>query len=132
MAEIPDELLIKLGPLTALVDIDHKRGDTFKRTFTIKNKKTGVAIPFGVGATAKMVFKARADDDDTVLLTWSTGTGEITVGDTDGSVAIVGPASTMNPTNWRKAFYDLEVTHADGTVQTYMSGRFELVAQVAS
>ncbi len=109
----------------AWVDVDHTRGDNATITFAHSLGASGNV------AEARLMVRNRPDGDLILSLTktanssqWNFSTSNVGVisilpGDTDGRVA----------GDW---YYDIELTHTNGTVTTFQKGRYYLRADIAS
>ena len=91
------------------------RGDTWVRVWTIA--VDGVALNL-TGASANLHVRSRATDDLVVLeANTASPTGGLTI--TEPTAGIVGLKISTASLPVGRYIFDLEVTLADGTIQTY-------------
>ena len=112
--------------ISASLDLIARRGDTYSRTFTVKNADD--SLYNFTGYSAKMQIKAKNDDTANILELDSGAGGEITL--STGSLIILIPAATMKNILPKNYYYDLEITYPSsqagqaGAIKTWLSGRF--------
>jgi hypothetical protein len=103
----------------------HRRGDTWDGINSIVITSDGSPINL-VEASIKIEF--REDVDAPVALTLSTEDNTIVVTDASQGTFTIPPILVDIPFN--KYLYDLQVTFANGVVKTYLSGTWEIVADI--
>lgn len=103
----------------------HRRGDTWDGINSITINVNGAPINL-TNATVKMEF--RQDLDAPVALTLSTTDGSIVITNAPGGVISIPAKKIEVP--FAKYLYDLQVTYPTGVVKTYMSGTWEIVADI--
>ena len=103
----------------------HRRGDTWDGISSITINVNGTPINL-TNAIVKMEF--RQDLDAPVALTLSTTNNSIIVTNAAGGVISIPSKKIEIP--FAKYFYDLQVTYSTGVVKTYMSGIWEIVADI--
>jgi len=89
------------------------RGDTMRRAWIIRDSdKAPIDL---TGVTARVHIR---DADGALRIAASTADGRITITPLEGRIDMLVeyPITAIEPGSYR---YDLEVTHADGTRQTY-------------
>lgn len=111
--------------MTQIVNLQHTRGDTWKRTIIFKNRTTGAAIDM-TGSTVVMTVKR--DPEDVKTVSQATGTVLDQVTDT-GKVTMTLPGTDFNVENG-DMWYDVQWTDAAGTILTFMKGNFSIVYDV--
>jgi len=117
--------MLSNSDIAAELNIKHKRGDTFKREFTIV---TG-GVPFELtGYTVRMQVK-RAGARGEPLLNISTDDHISIIGDDDEIINIDVPDNLMRFIAGVHT-YDLQVTSGGGEVTTWLQGDFELTQDV--
>jgi hypothetical protein len=103
----------------------HRRGDTWDGINSITINVNGVPINL-TNATVKMEF--RQDLDAPVALTLTTTNSSIMVTNAVGGIISIPSKKIEVP--FAKYFYDLQVTYSTGIVKTYMSGTWEIIADI--
>ena len=103
----------------------HRRGDTWDGINSITINVNGVPINL-TNATVKMEFRQNLDTP--VALTLSTTDGSLIVTNAVGGVISIPPKKIEIP--FKKYLYDLQVTYSTGVVKTYMSGTWEIIADI--
>lgn len=107
-------------------NITHIKGDTFALTFS-EVKLDGVTIDF-TDYTIKFVVKDSSRVNTILSLTEADGI-DIT---TNGQIALEASAAIMAEIPAKNYIYDLEVTDADGNVDTWFNGKkFTILQDVA-
>ena len=91
--------------------------------FSFTYEVSGVAVDF---TGYSMSLKVMDSYDSAVLDTWSSGDGDITLGD-DGSVAIVIASDDQSNLSVGKKKYIIELTDPDGDISLIMTGDWPVV-----
>jgi hypothetical protein len=103
----------------------HRRGDTWDGINSITISVNGSPINL-TGATVKMEFRQSLDSP--VALTLSTTNNSILITNAVGGVIQIPAKKIEIP--FAKYLYDLQVTFSNGVVKTYMSGTWEITADI--
>lgn len=104
-------------------DLTMYRGDSFRRTITLK--QGGVAVNL-TGCTVKAQVRRSAAANAAIVFSFTIENLTPLLGKFD---LVVEPAVTAT-LNIQLCPYDLEVTSADGTVTTWLAGNVSVVADV--
>ena len=109
--------------------IKHYRGDTWLRSWIIKDA-TGAPVDL-TGASARLHVRPQegADNADELILSVAVGTGLTITADT-GRVDLRVEAVDMAELDLAIFRFDLEVTFADGIVRTIEHGRLMIVEDI--
>jgi hypothetical protein len=103
---------------------DHVKGDTFNGiTFTVT--LNSIALPL-TGATIKMQLRKLITDP--VALELSTINNKIQITNAPGGVFAIMPQIIDIAT--QNYIYDIEITLQDGTIKTYISGKWKIISDV--
>lgn len=103
----------------------HRRGDTWDGINSITINVNGVPINL-TDAIVKMEFRQGLDAP--VALTLSTTDESIIVTNAAQGIISIPPKKIEIP--FKKYLYDLQVTYSTGVVKTYMSGTWEIIADI--
>lgn len=117
---MPDAILDD-RPLDIL--IRHYRGSTFSKTFGFNADLTGATARFTIrrAKTSSQHLTQKVIPDSSMTINPATPHSSIPV-----------TISAADQTAWEaeKYFYDLEITFADGTNDTYIAGEFEVFKDI--
>lgn len=103
----------------------HRRGDTWDGINSIIINVNGIPINL-TNATIKMDF--RQDLDAPVALTLSTTDNSIMITNAMEGTITIPPQKIEIP--FAKYLYDLQVTYSTGVVKTYLSGTWQIEADI--
>lgn len=108
----------------AIVNIEHYLGDDFLETITLNLDLTGCSAKFTVKTSRTASTNLAQDTITESGMTIDTGTPS-----TDVLVLI----TDAEQATWEAGeyVYDFEITHADGTMRTYLTGKFSVLADVS-
>lgn len=107
--------------MVASVDVEVKRGDTRRHTFTLKDG-SGVAVPIGAWSTFVLAVNSESSPTD-VTNEIGVITGLLTTDGSDGSVYFV-PSGTWDVGSY---FYDAQALDANGEKITFVEGKYKVV-----
>lgn len=113
---------VLLDSTPPIADFHIYKGDTFVRTFRVKQRSTRQLLDL-TGATATMVLKD-PEDNQTLLYTFTT-----TI-DTALST-ITASIPSWSGLTWTQGVYDLQVTYAGGVVETLCRGTITVEGDVS-
>lgn len=105
-------------------DLSVYRGDTFRRTITLK--QNGVAVNL-TGSTIRAQARRSAAGNAAIVLEFTIENFSPTLGKFD----LVIPATTTKTLNLQLIPYDLEVVGADGTTTTWLAGNLTITADIS-
>lgn len=116
--------------IAGVLNIKHKRGDTFIRAFTFTDS---VPDPINLsGFTAKLEVRTRARNELGELLASASTPTEITISGAGNNVVTVTiPAASMLIIAGIHS-YELELTSSGGVRTTYLKGNFEITQDVVA
>ena len=105
---------------------DHIKGDTFKQqVFTFSKNDAPINL---TGASIKIQFK-KNKSDSSAALTLEIGTGITLTDAVNGEFAIDEQIIDLTPGQY---YYDIQLTQADSTVFTYVSGNINILQDVTA
>ena len=113
----------------ATYNVKLKRGSSFYRKITCKNKVSGVLTNF-TSYTAKMDIRERVGGD--LLTSLTTENGSLVLGGANGTIEIkISPAQTKTLTP-DKCKYDLDLISSSGDVFTYIEGDIDVSPKITA
>lgn len=108
-------------------DVDVEVGATFFLTVTWKDSSD---VPINnTGYTARMQFR-KNHKSDTVIMGFTTGGGEITLGGANGVISVKGLATLTEDITDRYGVYDLEMVSPSGDVYRILQGEADFDPEV--
>ena len=110
------------------LDIYIEQGATFRKTLTWKTGSPAMPVDL-TGYSARLQVRAKIDDAEP-LLSLTTENGGITLGTTDGTIALYLSATDSAAIDWKKGLYDLELTAPNGDVTRLVAGSVEVSFEV--
>jgi hypothetical protein len=107
-----------------------RAGDTNRRSYTLKESKTGPAVSLANVTAIRMQVRDQANSAGAEILDLSLANGKITKTDAEGLIIVTPGAAATAGQTWSKAFYDLRVTWSNGDVWTIAEGLIVLTAEI--
>jgi hypothetical protein len=104
----------------------HKRGDTWNGINTISFSTSGVPLNFTNVDNIKIEF--RQSIDSPVVLSLSTKENQIQIVNPSRGIIRILPLVVQMPPG--RYFYDLQVTYLNGVIKTYLTGSWDIVADI--
>ena len=104
----------------------HKRGDTWNGINTISFSTSGVPLNFTNVEEIKIDF--RQSIDTPAVLTLSTKQNQIQIVNPSRGIIRVLPFVVEVPHG--RYFYDIQVKYSNGVIKTYLTGSWDIVADI--
>lgn len=112
--------------IAAVLNIIHKRGDTFTRELTVNRNGDPMDLD---GYSARMDIRSE-NGKGSAVLTISTEDYITVLGENNNVLKITVPAELMEFPAANTYKYDIELTSPSGIVQTWIEGMFRLVQDI--
>lgn len=115
----------------AKVKLIIRKGSTFRKILTLKDKATQTAIDLTSVADIRMQARPSVRSPDLQMDLDTTGGSAIVFGDpTNGQIKLEETDENTELIIGKRGVYDIEVEYTDGTVRSYIGGEVEYVDQV--
>lgn len=113
-------------PWPGLYNTGCVQGATYAETFVWRDSDGNLVDT--TDCTGAMQVRTKADGD--LLLSLSSGDGQITFGGVDGTIAVKGSSSDTASITPGFYVYDLWITSANGDTHPLVGGKFTVLARV--
>jgi hypothetical protein len=107
-----------------------RRGSTNRRTYVLKESKSGPVINLANVTAIRMQIRTLANEAGELLLDLSLANGKITKTDGEGKIVVTAAAADTDGATWPKGFYDLKIWFSNGDEITYLEGTIVLSPNV--
>jgi hypothetical protein len=111
----------------ASLDLYIEQGATYRSTivYAQANADGTAGTPYDLtGCTARMMIRSKQADTGTPVVSLTTENGGLTLGGTDGTIAIyIEPMATESVSIAAKGVYDLEIVFPSGDVSRVVEGK---------
>jgi hypothetical protein len=122
-------ITISGGGSPAGLNLTVNQGATFSMTFTWL-QDDGMTPVNLTGFTAEMQVREQAGG--TLLTTFTTTDGSITLGGTAGTIVLLASATTTGGWQWDGGYYDLHLTDGFGEVTTLLAGLLNVIPAITT